>query len=223
MADRERTLTKPSDVRFRSILIGDSFIENALARYKLPEVVEHRLALAGRSDIEAVNLGVSATNPRSYFYRLRDVALSMSPDALFVFFFSGNDFVQSHAGYNDGLLPPLVSESPGGSILGHVMPRTNWVAVNRLGLSEALRGNKPIPGEFETVNAIVHGPPEARIPGLVRHVKRYYHPDIDAAKSHRNSIAGRRQVLGRPQEAADRRRISDGLAAQSDGLGRNER
>jgi hypothetical protein len=182
MADRERTLTKPANVRFRSILIGDSFIENALARYKLPEVVEHRLVLAGRSDIEAINLGVSATNPRSYFYRLRDVALAMSPDALFVFFYSGNDFMPAHTGYNDELLPPFVNESPGGSMLGPVMPRTNWVVVNRLRLSEALAGNRPIPDEFETVNAIVHGPPQLRIPNLVRHVKRYYHPDIDEAK-----------------------------------------
>jgi hypothetical protein len=182
MADRERTLAKPPDVRFRSIFIGDSFIESALARYKLPEVVEHRLAVAGRRDIEAVNLGISATNPRSYFYRLRDVALSMSPDALFVFFYSGNDFLVSGSGYEDELLPPLVDESPGASILGQVMPRTNWVAVNRLRLSEALRGNKPIPDEFETVNAIVRGPPEARVPGLVRHLKRYYHPNVDEAR-----------------------------------------
>jgi hypothetical protein len=182
MADRERTLAKPADVRFRSIFIGDSFVESALTRYKLPEVVERLLADAGRSDVEAVNLGISATNPRSYFYRLRDVALSMSPDALFVFFFSGNDFVPSHAGYDDELLPPLVNESPGGSLLGPIMPRTNWVAVNRLRLSEALAGNKPIPDEFETVNAIVYGPPDARIPSLVRHVKRYYHPGVDEAR-----------------------------------------
>jgi hypothetical protein len=182
MADRERTLAKPADVKFRSIFIGDSFIESALARYKLPELVEQRLAAAGRNDIEAVNLGISATNPRSYYYRLRDVALSLSPDALFVFFYSGNDFLPSGTGYGDALLPPLVDESPGASILGHVMPRTNWLAVNRLRLSESLSGNKPIPDEFETVNAIVHGPPDARIPGLVRHVKRYYHPDVDEAR-----------------------------------------
>ena len=182
MADRERTLAKPSDVRFRSIFIGDSFVESAFTRYKLPEAVESKLAAAGRTDVEAVNLGISATNPRSYFYRLRDVALSMSPDALFVFFYSGNDFALPRAGYNDELLPPLVNESPGGSLLGHVMPRTNWLAVNRFGLSEALGGTKAIPDEFETVNEIVYGPPDARIPSLVRHVKRYYHPGVDEAR-----------------------------------------
>jgi hypothetical protein len=182
MADRERTLAKPPGVSFRSIFIGDSFIESALARYKLPEVVERRLGAAGKGDVEAVNLGISATNPRSYFYRLRDVALAMSPDALLVFFYSGNDFVPSGAGYGDEVLPPLVDESPGSSVFGHIMPRSNWLAVNRLRLSEALRGNRPIPDEFETLYAIVHGPPSQRVPGLVRHVKRYYHPDVDAAR-----------------------------------------
>ena len=53
MADRERTLAKPPDVRFRSIFIGDSFLESALARYKLPEVVEHRFNAAGRNSSRA--------------------------------------------------------------------------------------------------------------------------------------------------------------------------
>lgn len=178
MNDRERTLARPAEVRFRNIFIGDSFIETVMARRTLPETVERNFAGAGKGGIEVVNLGISGTGPRSYYYRLRDVALAMSPDAVLAFFYSGNDFMLPGTGYGDALLPPLVDESPGSSILGNVMPRTNWLAVNRLRLSEFLGGNRPIPDEFETVNAIVHGPPNERVARLVRHMKRYYHPDV---------------------------------------------
>ncbi len=178
MNDRERMLAKPADIRFRNIFIGDSFIETAMARWTLPETVERRFAEAGKGGIEIVNLGISGTGPRSYYYRLRDVALSMSPDALLAFFYSGNDFMLPGTGYGDALLPPLVDESSRSSILGNIMPRANWLVVNRLRLSEFLGGNKPIPDEFETVNAIVHGPANQRVARLVRHVKRYYHPDV---------------------------------------------
>lgn len=178
MNDVERSLTKPADVKFRSIFVGDSLVEFMLNRQSLPAAVEQRATEAGVKGFEAIDLGISGTNPRSYFYRMRDVALTMSPDALMVFFFSGNDFVPADEGYNSSLLPPLVDESPGGSILGRIMPRTNWLLVNRLRLSEVLRGNKPIPGEFDKLYAIVHGPASERVPRIVQHMKKYYYPDM---------------------------------------------
>jgi hypothetical protein len=178
MNDRERSLAKPAGVTFRSIFVGDSMVEFTLNPQSLPAAVEQRADEAGAKGFEAVNLGISGTNPRSYFFRLRDVALEMSPDALLVFFFSGNDFMPANEAYNSNLLPPLVDESPGGSILGRVMPRTNWLLVNRLRLSEFLRGNRPIPGEFDKLFAIAHGPDSERVPGVVRHLRTYYYPDV---------------------------------------------
>jgi hypothetical protein len=182
MNDVERSLTKPADVKFRDIFVGDSLVEFMLNRQSLPAAVEQRATDAGVKGFEAIDLGVSGTNPRSYFYRMRDVALAMSPDALMVFFFSGNDFMQPGEGYHDGLLPPLVDESAGGSILGRIMPNTNWLLVNRLRLSEVLRGNKPIPGEFDRLYDIAHGPAAERVPAIVAHMKKYYYPDMSEQK-----------------------------------------
>ena len=178
MNDRERSLTKPAGVTFRSIFVGDSMVEFTLNPQSLPAAVEQRADEAGVKGLEAVNLGVSGTNPRSYFFRMRDVALGMSPDALMVFFFSGNDFMPANEAYEPRLLPPLIDESPGGSILGSIMPRTNWLLVNRLRLSEFLRGNRPIPGEFDELYAIAHGPNSERVAGVVQHIRKYYYPDV---------------------------------------------
>src|SRR5205085_12389194 len=133
MNDRERSIAKPPDVRLRSVFIGDSFVDLRFNHHTLEEAVEHLANEAGIRGLEAINLGVVATDPRSYYYRTRDVALSISPDAILVFFFSGNDFIEQ--GFNERALPTLVDESPGSSIVGSVMPRTDWVLVNQLGLA----------------------------------------------------------------------------------------
>ncbi|MBS0518399.1 MAG: hypothetical protein JSR90_06880 [Proteobacteria bacterium] len=179
MYDRERTLAKPPGVRFRSVFVGDSFVEFDPDGRTLTRAVEERVAADGQGGFEAVGLGISGTGPRSYYYRTRDVALSLSPDALFVFFVSGNDFMPSGGGQHDGWLPPLVDESPGGSLLGRIMPRTDWMLVNRLRLSEFLRGNKPIPHEGDRLQAILEGPADQRIPALVEHLRKYYFPHLD--------------------------------------------
>lgn len=178
MNDRHRDLVKPPDVRFRSVFVGDSFVDAGPHRLSLPEAVDRLAGEHGLKGLEEINLGVSGTDPRSYYFRTRDVALALAPDAVLVFFFSGNDFLQPGEGFGDRWIPPLVDESPGNSLLGRVMPRTNWLLVNRLRMSEVLRGNKPIPHETETLNAIAHGPPDQRIPGLVRHMKHYYFPEL---------------------------------------------
>ena len=144
----------------------------------MPGEVERRFIEAGQPNAEMINLGISATGPRSYYYRLRDVAFALSPDALAVFFFSGNDFLFDGQGYGQGLLPSLVDEAPGGSILGNVMPNANWVLVNRLRLSEMLATNKPVPQEFDTLAKIARLPPAERTPAVASHIKRYYYPDL---------------------------------------------
>jgi hypothetical protein len=176
--DLERKIGKPSNVRLRAVFVGDSFVQGSPDQPSPSMSVEHLAAENGLKGLEAVSLGVAGTDPRSYYYRTRDVALALSPDALLIFFFSGNDFMQPGEGYADVRIPPLVDESPGAALLGNVMPRTNWLLINHLRMSEALRGNKPIPDENRTLNSIVRGPPEQRVPGLVQHMKRYYYPDL---------------------------------------------
>lgn len=178
MRDKERSLAKPAAGGFRTVFIGDSYLEFQLTRPTLPGEVERRFIEAGQPKAEMINLGISATGPRSYYYRMRDVAFALSPDALAVFFFSGNDFLFDGQGFGQGLLPDLVSEAPGGSILGNLMPNANWVLVNRLRLSETLATNKPVPQEFNTLATIARLPPAERTTALARHIKRYYYPDL---------------------------------------------
>lgn len=178
MRDKERRVAKPAGGGFRSVFVGDSFLEFQLTRLTVPGEVERLFIASGQPDAEMINLGISATGPRSYYYRLRDVAFALSPDALAVFFFSGNDFLFDGQGYGQGVLPDLVSEAPGGSILGNVMPNANWVLVNRLRLSEMLTINKPVPQEFDALAKIARLPPAERTPAVARHIKRYYYPDL---------------------------------------------
>jgi hypothetical protein len=176
--DVEHNVAKSSVGRFRAVFVGDSFVEGSFDQLSLPMAVGNQATQHGVKGLEPVSLGVSGTGPRSYYYRVRDVALSLAPDALLIFFFSGNDFVQPGEGYDDRWIPSLVDESPGAAVLGNVMPRTNWLLINRLRMSEALRGNKPIPDENRTLDSIANGPPEQRIPRLVEHMRRYYYPEV---------------------------------------------
>lgn len=176
--DVERRVDKPQDVQLRAVFVGDSFVQGSPDQPSPAMSVEQLAAENGLKGLEAVSLGVAGTDPRSYYYRTRDVALALSPDAVLVFFFSGNDFMQPGEGYAEARIPPLVDESPGAAVLGNIMPRTNWLLINQLRMSEALRGNKPIPDENATLNSIVHGPPEQRVPRLVQHMKRHYYPDV---------------------------------------------
>ncbi|MBV8393068.1 MAG: hypothetical protein JOY81_07780 [Alphaproteobacteria bacterium] len=176
MNDIERSVAKPPGTTFRSIFVGDSLVEFGLNRLTVPAAVEQRAEQSGLKGFEAIDLGISGTDPRSYYYRTRDVALSLSPDALMVFFFCGNDFMPPDEGFDAAL--PWLDESPGGSILGNVMPRTDWLLVNRFRLSEFLRGNKPIPGEFDQLYAIVRLPLEQRSRALAEHMKKYYYPAL---------------------------------------------
>jgi hypothetical protein len=179
MRDSERTVAKPEGGAPRVVFVGDSFLESAFTPLSLPAAAALRVAETG-GKIEAINLGVSGTNPRSYYYRIRDVALTLSPDALLLFIYAGNDFLASDKGYS--IWPSLVDESPGGSLLGAVMPRANWLLVNRLRLSEFLRGRPAPAGESEMLYDDLHASPAERIDRLVAHVEKYYHPGLSREK-----------------------------------------
>jgi hypothetical protein len=74
MNDQERPFAKPADVSLRGVFVGDSFIDLRFNHQTLPEAVDNLAHDAGIKGLEAVNLGVVATDPRSYYYRTRRVA-----------------------------------------------------------------------------------------------------------------------------------------------------
>ena len=67
LRDRPRTFERPPGVRFRSVLVGDSFLEGPFLKQPLSALVEQRMNGADNNDVEAINFGVSATGPRQYF------------------------------------------------------------------------------------------------------------------------------------------------------------
>jgi lysophospholipase L1-like esterase len=166
MRDRERTIAKPAGT-FRTVLIGDSFLEGARVTKALGERMEDDWAAAGRHDMEAVNLGVSATGPAQYFHRIRNVALDLQPDAIVLVFFAGNDFVSEPFGR---FVLPAIAERPLPSLLGTVAPRLTWLAVNSLGHSEF--GKATAIDDFAEVNAVLDLPRAERTEALVKLLKQ---------------------------------------------------
>jgi hypothetical protein len=177
--DRPRSVTRPPDVRFRSAFVGDSFLEGYYVPLPLTALVEQAWKAGGRTDVEAINLGIAATSPIQYYYRIKDVALALKPDVIVVTVFAGNDFVTTS--FDDFRLPALVEERPMPSALGAVAPRLTWLASYRLGLSEIGRGNKDIPDEFSLLNAWAEQPSQERFDAVVGHMKRYYFPTLGEA------------------------------------------
>ena len=174
--DRPRSITRPPDIRFRSVLVGDSFLEGSFNPATPAALIERRWAENGHSDMEAINLGVSATGPRQYYYRIKKVALALKPDVIVVFVYAGNDFVGTRL--DSFTLPALADELPVPSILGSVAPRATWLIANRLGLSELGRVNKNIPDEYKLLNEWAEQPSAERLALVVRHMKEYYYPKL---------------------------------------------
>lgn len=177
MRDRERSLAKPQGVAFRSIFIGDSFLEGGFTRAALPARIEGMLVGQGQEDVEAVNLGVAGTSPIEYYYRLRDVGLKLSPDAVVMTIYTGNDFVQTPFRDHQGL-PPFVAELPRPSLLASVAPHTAWMAVSAFGLAGISRG-KYVPGEEDFIAASLERPSSERVAALARHMKEHYFPQLE--------------------------------------------
>lgn len=179
MRDSERTIAKPPGTT-RTVFVGDSFVESPFTPLSLPAAVE-RLEAAAGNKMESIDLGISGTDPRSYYFRIRDVVLKLSPDAILVFIYAGNDFMKPDEGYS--IWPALVDESPGSSIVGTLMPRTNWLLINRLRLAQFFQGRSPAPpNEEQMLYDEVHAPPAERLQRLVAHIKKYHYPDMPEAK-----------------------------------------
>jgi hypothetical protein len=175
LRDRPRTFERPPNVRFRSVLVGDSFLEGAFLKTPLPARVEQRLVANGQADAEAINFGVSATGPRQYYYRIRNVALNLKPDVIVLAVYAGNDFVSTPFG---GWMRPPIAELPLPSLLAGPAPRMTWLTVNRLDLSEFGQANRPIEGEFANLNEWVKLPPEERLDRVTQHLRQHYFPQL---------------------------------------------
>jgi hypothetical protein len=174
--DRPRSIERPADVRYRSVLVGDSFLEGYFIPAPISQLVEQRWASEGHADAEAINLGIAATGPRQYYYRIKRVALALKPDAIVIFVYAGNDFIPVRFG--DFAMPAIAEELPVPSILGTIAPRTDWLVSNRLGLSEIGRGSKDIPGENELLADWAAKPTPALTARVAQHMKQYYYPKL---------------------------------------------
>jgi hypothetical protein len=174
--DRPRSIARPADVRYRSVLVGDSFLEGYYIPAPISQLIEQRWAREGHADAEAINLGIAATGPRQYYYRIKSVALALKPDAIVIFVYAGNDFIP--VSLDDFAMPALAEELPVPSILGTIAPRTDWLVSNRLGLSEMGRGNQDIPGENELLSDWAEKPTPELTARVAQHMKQYYYPQL---------------------------------------------
>ena len=188
MRDLERRVQKPNG-SMRIVFIGDSFLEGEFTHYPLSLLVEKHLFMSGTSSFETINLGVSATNPKSYFFRLKDIGFNLNPDLTFVFFYSGNDFMSAEDIFQENPFSALIDERPKPSLLGMIAPRLTWLLVNRFGVSEFLRGSQSIPGEFDALFKATQLPYQQGLHRVVEHVHRFYFPDVDETRI--SSILGR--------------------------------
>lgn len=177
MRDRPRSFDRPPGVKLRAVMVGDSFVEGFFVRAPLPAHMEKQWSARGRTDMEAINFGVLGTGPQQYYYRIRDVALPLRPDVIMVVVYAGNDFIATP--FDPKAIPPVIDELPLPSLLGALAPRTTWLTVNRLGLSEVARGNRGAPGELAMINGWVQGPPAERLAHISRYVHDVYQPTID--------------------------------------------
>ncbi len=173
LRDREHPPQKPAGVS-RTVLVGDSFLEGAFVEKSIGARLEEIWQAEGHRDWEVMSLGISATGPPQYYYRIRNIALSLQPDALVLMFYSGNDFVSD--ALSPWRIPPPIAERPQPSWLGAVAPRLTWLLVNRLGLSEFGRANKSATDEAKE---IMKKPRAERLDDMVRLVKTHYYPDKD--------------------------------------------
>ncbi len=84
--DRERALPSRQSP-YRIAFIGDSFLDETVSE-PISLVTER---LIDSTDVEVINLGVSATSPDEYYFRLANVAAPLGAEACVMFLYLGND------------------------------------------------------------------------------------------------------------------------------------
>ena len=180
MKDLERSFDRPPGIRFRTVFNGDSFLEGMFRLEPLSHVVERDWARAGLHDMEAINLGISATSPIQYYYRISSVVVKLHPDAMLLMFYPGNDFTSQT--YSPDRSLPFVAERPEPSLLGGIAPHLTWQIVNRLGLSEIASGNTSAADEYDIMLDIMKKPRKDRAAPLAAYLRRYYLPNVSEAQ-----------------------------------------
>jgi hypothetical protein len=173
----------PAAGTYRIAFIGDSFLEESSQPVSL--IAERML---NRRDCEIINLGVSATQPDEYYYRLRSVALPLGCQHCVVWLFSGNDFVDeprtlaSHWGVCAVSPRPSLLSSAGCRSINHLLTNGSrpvlqaWFAAGDLAMQESnmfdairraddqgirqglLQSGSLAPSEFSRLQARVQSP-----------------------------------------------------------------
>lgn len=181
MRDQQRTVKKKPGT-YRIVFVGDSFLEGGFCKAALPKLCQQRLQ-HGEANVECVNLGVSATSPIHYYYRLKNVAQHLSPDAVCLVIYAGNDFLspaEAFSPYHESIFTNLVAESPKPSLLGALLPELNWLVVNRFKMSEHSSGTTSNTVDEEAIlKEISQMPSSQAIPRLAEYMHRYYLSDVD--------------------------------------------
>ncbi|MEN3044238.1 MAG: hypothetical protein ABDH37_03345 [Candidatus Hydrothermales bacterium] len=178
LRDKERKIRK-SYGKKRIIFLGDSFLEGIFCKNTLSGYCEDSLLKFGINFIECVNFGVSNTDIRHYFYRLKEIGLKMSPDAVFLFFASQNDFVK--VGYGNKPIP-LVAEHPLPSLLGKLMPRFTWLVINRTQFPLFVSKARKVKDEFEYLKEVARLPYSEGVRLLSEYMSKFYFPDVHPEK-----------------------------------------
>lgn len=123
--DRDHSLWPEKGV-MRIAIIGDSFVEEG-AGNSLPALIEHNL---NRPDVELINLGVSATAPDEYYYRLENIALPLECQGCVMCIYLGNDLAAERRTLPSWLGIAAVSPRP--SLLTRIGLRgLNHILTNR--------------------------------------------------------------------------------------------
>ncbi|MBL8792987.1 MAG: SGNH/GDSL hydrolase family protein [Planctomycetia bacterium] len=178
MRDLERSIQKPAG-KFRAVCIGDSFLEGGFCSFPLPLLTERLLVERGGEDIECLNLGVSGTDPESYYHRLRRVGLHLQPDAVLVFLYAGNDYLDTDQKFcMDGrqLLTRGIDELPKPSLLGQYFPEFTWLVWNRWHFAAPARHQPVGRDEFSLILEWTALPFEDGVCRLARHMQENHFP-----------------------------------------------
>jgi hypothetical protein len=170
MRDHERQVAKPAGVAFRCLFVGDSVLDGTFSRAAVPARVEGLLLEAGQGGIEAVNLGVTGTGPAEYYARLRDIALKLSPDAIVLMFFSGNDFP------GRPFQPDQDADAP---LIDGLAPHAHWLLRRMLGRTG---GAGAAAGEQRLIDDASRRPKDERVAILADYMKTHYFPSLEVAR-----------------------------------------
>ncbi len=164
--DRERSVV-PGSGAYRIVLIGDSFLEQG-ARRSLSVALERQVHDKG---IEFVNLGVSATGPDDYYYRLKEVALRLQPKECWVFLFCGNDFSLSDPTLPNSFLG-IVSVAPRGSFLQALrLPHLNFLLAPRSRRFDEIFGARSLFASEKRFFDRLRSAPDEEMPELLSAVR----------------------------------------------------